>query len=357
MCLRSLIIVLLMFPLTLSAAVIDVRERVTVEEGALLRLKDVARVTDADPVKAAALGEITLMPAPASGRSQRLAFDELRTRLQAHGVNLAELEFLGQQATTIATNPPPMSRPPRIETTKPTPPLMAKPSTKLQQGQADQLMQTAVQRAFRLTAAEALPVRVSCTCEAHDVPLILATTADRIRFAERQLPVGTPQALTAQWSTADGTTQSAVVQVFVDLAPRRLAVRHPIPAGYPLQADDLEWVTGDVDPQAVTQLTDAVGKETTRTLKAGMQLSADMLTNTPLVRTNDIVTVQVRRPGVAVRRMFKALSAGALHDTVTLVAVDDPRLRMQGVVTGYHEATVIEQPVAPSRNSAPGERP
>ena len=38
--------------------------------------------------------------APAAGRSQRLPFDEVRQRLQAHGVNLAQLQFPGLQVTT-----------------------------------------------------------------------------------------------------------------------------------------------------------------------------------------------------------------------------------------------------------------
>jgi hypothetical protein len=71
----------------------------------------------------------------------------------------------------------------------------------------------------------------------------------------------------------------------------------------------------------------------------------------PLVRANDIVTVQVVRPGIVVRRMFKSSNAGALHDTVSLVAVDDPRLKVQAIVTGYHEATMLD-PAAPPRTSA-----
>ncbi|HUQ71381.1 MAG TPA: flagellar basal body P-ring formation chaperone FlgA [Planctomycetaceae bacterium] len=349
MLIRAFITATLFLPLTAAAAVIDVRDRVTVGDGALVRLKNVARITDSDPIKAAALGEITLSPAPAAGRSQRMRFEDLRDRLQAHGVNLAEIEFRGQTVTTVTTTSPVPNRPtatpvPRIETPK--------PATKLQQQQADQLVQKAVQRAFRLNATEALPLRVTCDCEPDDVPLILATAAERIRFAEPQIQVGAPQAVTAHWEDASGTLQTVVVQVSVDLAPRRLAVRHAIPSGYPLQPDDLEWVTGDVELNAVTQLSDAVGKEATRTLRAGQVLEAEMLATVPLVRANDIVTMQVRRPGVTVRRMFKASSAGALNDTVTLVAVDDPRLRVQAVVTGFHEATMID--VAAGSNHSRG---
>ncbi|MDZ4689363.1 MAG: flagellar basal body P-ring formation chaperone FlgA [Planctomycetaceae bacterium] len=350
---RIAIAVLLFLPLTSAAAVIDVRDRVTVGDGALVRLKDVARITDVDPIKAAALGEITLSPAPAAGRSQRMRFEDLRNRLQAHGVNLSEIEFRGQTVTTVTTaasSPErPMTPAPRSETPK--------TATKLHQQQADQIVQKAVQRAFRLNATESLPVRVTCGCDPDDVPLVLSTSADRIRFAEPQIKMGPPQAVTAHWEDATGTLQSAVVQVSVDLTPRRLAVRHAIPNGYPLQPDDLEWVTGDIEPNAVTELVDAVGKEATRTLRAGQLLETGMLATVPLVRANDIVTVQVRRPGVTVRRMFKASSAGALHDTVTLVAVDDPRLRVQAVVTGFHEATMLDVAAAASNHSRGGGRP
>jgi len=348
---RAVLAVLLWLPLTCAAAVIDVRDRVTVGDGALVRLKDVARITDSDPIKAAALGEITLSPAPAAGRSQRMRFEDLRNRLQAHGVNLSEIEFRGQTVTTVTTASPLPERPTVASRVEP-----PKPATKLQQQQADQLVQKAVQRAFRLNATESLPIRVTCGCEPDDVPLILATAADRIRFAEPQIQVGAPQAITAHWEDATGALQSVVVQVSVDLAPRRLAVRHAIPSGYPLQPDDLEWVTGDIEPNAIIQLSDAVGKEATRTLRAGQMLETEMLATVPLVRANDIVTVQVRRPGVTVRRMFKANTAGALNDTVTLVAVDDPRLRVQAVVTGFHEATMLDV-AAPSNSSRGGGRP
>jgi flagella basal body P-ring formation protein FlgA len=338
--LRNTIIVVLSLPLTCAAAVIEVRDHVTVRVNALIRLKDVARITDVDPIKAAALGEITLSPAPAAGRSQRMPFEDLRSRLQAHGVNLAEIEFRGQAVTTVTTASPPPERPAAPVAPRPVSP---KPVNRMQQEQADERVEKAVQRVFRLNAvAASLPLRVSCECDPDDVPLILATAADDIRFAEPQIQVGSRQAVTAHWEDAEGRLQSSIVQVSVDLAPRRLAVRHAIPSGYPLQPDDLEWVVGDEAPNAVTRLADAIGKETTRTLRAGQLLETEMLATVPLVRANDIVTVQVRRPGVTVRRMFKASSTGALNDTVTLVAVDDPRLRVQAVVTGFHEATLYD---------------
>jgi flagella basal body P-ring formation protein FlgA len=356
--LTAITVILCMTPLWSSAAVIDVREKVAVAPGTLLRLKDVAQITESDPLRAAALAEITLGPAPSEGRSQRVTFEDVRSRLLFHGINLAEIELRGQRVTTVTTSATPAPSP-RVTVREPQPkaPASPKPTTKLQQQQADQLLQSAVQRAVRLSSTESLPVRVTCTCDAEDVPLILATSAERIQFAEPQLQVGPPQSITAHWQTTDGNYQTAVVQVAVDLAPRRLAVRHPVPAGYPLQPDDLEWVTGEVDAQAITHLADAVGKETRRTLRTGQHLTADMLTTTPLVRSNDIVTVQVRRPGVTVRRMFKAQGTGGLHETIMLVAVDDPRLRVKGVVTGFHEATIVEQSTGPTAAATSGGQP
>ena len=72
----------------------------------------------------------------------------------------------------------------------------------------------------------------------------------------------------------------------------------------------------------MTRLGDALGKETTRPLRAGQPITTADVVRVPLVRTNDIVTVVVRRPGIAVRRQCKALSTGSLDDTVTLVALD-----------------------------------
>lgn len=360
---RLAIIVLLSLPLPVVAAVVDVRERVTVAEGSLVRLKDVASISDAEPIKAAALGEITLAPAPAAGRSQRLGFEDLRQRLQVHGVNLAEIELRGQSNVTVTTAskpPPPPPRPVAVplkrEVERPAPPQPApRVPTRQEVEQANKRIETALLRVFRLTDEPSAPLSVRCNCDLSDVPLILTASTDQIRFAEPQLPVGAEQTVTAHWKNAAGDLQTVIVPVSVEVLPRRLAVRRAVPGGVPLQPDDLEWVSARLTPDAVTQLAEVVGKEATRSLREGTLLDKSMLAPVQLIRSNDIVTVQVLRPGIAVRRMFKATSSGALHDTVSLVAVDDPRLKIQAVVTGYHEATMPDP--AASANASRGGPP
>jgi len=176
---------------------------------------------------------------------------------------------------------------------------------------------------------------------------VLAVGDGHIHFEETQLAAGGPQPLTAWWTNADGDREQIALQAWVEAVPQTLGLKHAVPRGYVLQPADLQWVTAVEGASGLTVLAEIVGKETTRALRAGQPLQASDLAAVPLVRSGDIVTVLVRRPGMVVRRQFKATSNGALQETVTLSALDDPRIKVQAVVTGYHEATIIGSTTEP----------
>jgi flagella basal body P-ring formation protein FlgA len=353
------------------AAVIEIKDRAIVDPQSMIRLRDVARVSDVDLARRAQLEEITLAPPPAAGRSARMTYDDIRSRLLAHGVNLAELEFRGRSqvmvnasdilsTSTTATRapeppPPPPAKPPikpvAFETAKPPPkPLPEAKVSPSDERRAQEIMQTAFQREFRPADAVQSPLKFRCELLRDDVRRVLAAPADKIRFEQAQLISGGPQPLTAWWPSPDEPRERLTVQLqaWVDRVPLVLGVKHAIPKGYPLNPSDLAWMPAKDSQQGLTRLSEAVGKETTRPLRPGQLLEASDVASVPLVRPNDIVTVQVRRPGIVVRREFKAQSGGALQETVNLVALDDPRTRIQAVVTGYHEATIIGSTETPS---------
>lgn len=360
---------LLAAPLSLMAAVIDVREQVAVAPGTLLTLGDVAVVTESDAARSAALRALPLGPAPAAGRTWRLTYEDLRQRLQARGENLAAIEFRGRQAVTV-TSAETSARESKPAAVVAPPARVAPPPSESARRRANLLVASALERSFK-AASSTSAVQFRCEVADADVASVLACRPDAIHFVPAAMIADQNNNLTAWWLTPAG--QRVDVPVRATFSERRqvLSVKYSIPKGYTLQPEDLAWMPAEDDATGVARLADVVGKETTRTLRAGQVIAPPDVADVPLVRTNDIVTVVVRRPGIAVRRQCKALSSGSLDDTVTLVALDDSRLRLQAIVTGYHEATIsaagealdgatpISNTTRSTRNfvPAPGDRP
>jgi flagella basal body P-ring formation protein FlgA len=264
--------------------------------------------------------------------------------------------------STAAVEPlPPRPLPPAPAMPAPVPPAPVKPAAKPapsvsehEQRRAHELLRAACEREFRPAGTNAASLKFRCECPRADVRRVLAAPSGQIRFDQAQLVAGGPQPLTAWWTNADGERESVLLQVWVQQTPQVLGVKHAVTKGEVLQVSDLEGVPAKEGVSGLTRLGDVVGKEATRALRPGQTLQAGDVASMPLVRTNEIVTVLVRRPGLVVRRQFKATTSGALQETITLVALDDPRTKVQAVVTGYHEATMVS-PDAVTEAAAPAQ--
>lgn len=350
-----------------SAAVIELLDRATVEAATVIRLKDVARVADADAEKRSHLEDIILSPAPLAGRTTRLTYDDIRGRLLAHGVNLTHIEMRGRSQVLVtghATGQPKVSAPQETKAQQETKPrVVAEPFpvsppriSELEHRRANELLVWAFRRDYQPLTVPPEALLVRCECQRNDVPKVLAASRELIRFNQPQLSAGGPHAISAWWPLPDGQHEVIPVQVWLETAPQVLALKHPVPKGYVLHEEDLVWMTVNEHVAGLTRIADVVGKETTRALRPGQALQAGDLAAVPLVRAGEIVTVSVRRPGMVVRRHFKAVTAGGLHETVTLTPLDDPRVKVQAVVTGYHEAVLgsvpLESPTNPQSATA-----
>lgn len=339
-----------------SAAVIELLDRATVEAATVIRLKDVARVADSDADRRARLEDIILSPAPPAGRTTRLTYDDIRGRLLAHGVNLIDIEMRGRSDVLVAGLASGQSKASAQQETNPLretksrivvepPPLSPPRISEVEHRRANELLEWAFRRDYQPLTVSPEALLVRCECQRNDVPKVLATSRELIRFNQPQLSAGGPHAISAWWPLPDGQHEIIPVQVWLNTAPQVLALKHSVPKGYVLHEQDLVWMTVKEHVAGLTHLADVVGKETTRALRPGQPLQAGDLAAAALVRAGDIVTVSVRRPGMVVRRHFKAVTAGGLHETVTLTPLDDPRVKVQAVVTGYHEATLGAVPL------------
>lgn len=347
-----------------DAGVIELRERVTVPPGSVMRLGDLAAIHETDERRATSLRDLPMGPAPAAGRTLPVSYDEIRQKLQARGENLTTIEFRGQRqvvVTAAATTPVVAAKTadvvPKPVIEKPfrtSPPPRPKAVSESEQRRAEALLATVLERVFK-PAEVGTNVDFECEIAPSDAERIVRCRPEELHFSSAALRSDAATPLTVWWVDArTEERQEAEVRVKIKPRPQRLAVRYTTPKGFPLRPDDLMWVDAVEDQVGLEHLGDVIGKETTRSLRAGQALAAGDVVDVPMMRANDIVTVIVRRPGISVRREFKALTPGAMNDTVSLVALNDSRLRVQAIVTGYREATMADS--GPDANASSGVR-
>jgi flagella basal body P-ring formation protein FlgA len=338
---RCLALLLFLTPLAVRAGVIDVHPSAKVSSG-VVRLGDVADIAEDDPETAERLEAITLGPVPGPGRKLRITQQTIRRRLLAYGVNLSQIEFAGQSLVVVESDSEPA--PAQLPATDATPALPITPPpltiSEMQRRKAEDWVQQAFRQQYH-TADDALgPLDLRVRIADDDIPLILDLAPQRLRFAERGLELGGPQSLTLIVPGTDGETTFLRLEAWLSEAPQILTVAHTVPKGQVLTPEDVVEMPAK-DGQAGLQLRqDVIGQEAARDLRPGQPLHSRDITKIPLVRNNDLVTVRVRSAGLTVSRVFRSSGSGARGEIVTLVALEDPREKLQATVTGWHEAEV-----------------
>ncbi|MBX3447977.1 MAG: flagellar basal body P-ring formation protein FlgA [Planctomycetaceae bacterium] len=300
-----------------------------VVEGELIQLKHIADIRDPDPEIVEHLGAVVISPAPAAGRDHQIGYDAVRTRLLALGFNLGSLEFTGSHSVVVGRGSAPR------QTAVPAP----KPSESPSPAAIEERLRSLIEAHYLPLRTDQPSLRVKVQVHSSDLPRLSAVPNDRLKFAEMGLRLGGPQPVTVHWNDAAGQPQSTRVAVWLTSAPRVLAIRGSLPRGSIIQAADLQWNESESE-RGLKTLEAAIGRETTRNLRDGEILQLEDLRAVPLVRTGDIVTVRIRTGALLASRQFKSLGTAGLDETVTLAALDNPRDRVQAVVTGYHEAAM-----------------
>ncbi len=329
----------------LSAAIIDIQSTGSVTSG-LIRLADVADILDSDPQIQRRLENITLGPAPLPGRKVKITQQLIRERMLAHGVNLTEMEFTGQAMlvleNTLSTKPMPAA----AQTPAVFPAVAARPvnANATSRRRAEGIVQAAFHRHYHTSEMDAGSLTLEVDIADLDVDFLLRSDPQALQFAEKGLRRGGPQPLTALVSDAKGNRREVRMQAWLNDTPQILTVKHTVPKGKVLEENDLVRAPAKPGQAGVEDAAHLIGKEVTRNLSPGAAVQPSDLTNVPLIRTNDLVTVKARSGGVSVSRTFKALASGADHDVIYLTALDNPREKIQARITGWHEAEIIDAP-------------
>lgn len=117
----------------------------------------------------------------------------------------------------------------------------------------------------------------------------------------------------------------------------------PINAGEIVQPADLVWGKAAAAPADAPNDPDAViGMAARRPLRAGAVIAARDVSAPEVVKANDVVTLTYDNGGVSLALQAKALSGGAVGDTINVQNVTSKKT-VQAVVTGPGQAAVGPQ--------------
>ena len=113
-----------------------------------------------------------------------------------------------------------------------------------------------------------------------------------------------------------------------------------IPAGEMIQPADLVWGKAALAPAGAPNDPDAViGMAARRPLRAGAAVTARDVSALQVVKTNEVVTLTYDNGGVSLSMQAKALSGGAVGETINVQNVTSKKT-VQAVVTGPGQAAV-----------------
>lgn len=309
-------------------------------ESTIVRLGDIADIIEQDPATRERLLALTIAPAPPQGRQLRLDFSTLRSRLQGQGVDLSRTEFSGSSTvlvTSIAAVAQPDAHSP-VEESLRTP----LPSER-DQKRAEELLEAASLKYLLRNAPELGTPTAEVELRAVDVPLVLNAAVTGYEISGGIAPWDRSQVLTVRLLDENEQLHELQILCRVSHRPFVLAVTHAVPSGHVLRQADLQWK--QVDPSiakaSLDRFSAVVGQETKRALAKDQLVKPNDIRRLTLVRSNDIVTVYSRSPGIVVRRQFKSRGEGAMGDSISLVTLDNSRQTILATVTGFHEAEIV----------------
>ena len=299
--------------------------------GAIITLGEVADIVTPDAQQTARLQAVQLVPAPVPGETLRLEFGIVRSRLQAHGFNLGQLEFAGHSVVTVR----------RTEHTSGSagtaPGSTTEPAT-WKQDRAERRIAEAIREHCARRAPELGIVQVAVELRPQDAERVIAAGGRPISIDAAAMPTSDAQPLTVQLG-GPGAGESVHVSARMTPWPWVLAANADLQAGHRLRVADLAWSQVESADDLFTDVERLIDLELSRPVRAGQPVRADDVRTVPLVRSGDIVTVSSRRGSISIRRPMKARNDGALGEEITLTTLDG-RERLTARVTGFHEAQV-----------------
>jgi len=306
--------------------------------GGLVRLGDVARIIDGDARQVERLERVVLAPAPAPGGELRIPVADIRARLQAQGFNLAQIEFTGKSVVHVGGRAIEQVSATKIANV----PNTSKAHGEQQRKRVEAMMSDTLAQYFSRLDPALQNVGFDFKLKDDEIARLQQDARAGFQISGANSPWDAPQLLTIRWIDSQEQIQQLRLECQIVRQTWIVTARTQISRGHLVQAADVQLKPhrGNIPEGAALKLEDVVGRETKRAFRREEVLESNELRVVPLVRTNDIITVFSRQPGLSVRRQFRAKGEGAAGETITAVSLDGKQ-QLLVRVTGLHEADVI----------------
>ncbi len=319
-----------------DAAIIRLKSNATPTSN-IVRLGDVADVYDANVTVAANLRQIVITPAPQAGSTMRLTFDQIRSRLRAHGISLNTTEFGGASVVLVsAVNPNPPRRTARQVGYR-----VTRPVNKWDHRRAEQYVGLAIAQQVKQFAPQLGAVDVDVTVDPQDAQVLLSGKI--AGYDVRSIrPEMTNKYQTAAIGVFDRNEQRRAININYRIQPQPTvwSVNRVVGRGEIIQGSDLVQIPADKTKTGISRAEEIIGKEARRSLRPNQPIPTDAVRAIRLINVGDVVTATTRLNGIVVQRQMKAVSSGARGESVTLVSLPRGKERVFGLVTALREVEV-----------------
>ncbi len=276
--------------------------------GPIVRLGDVADVFADDAVLVERLKQIELFPAPLAGKSRTVRIREIQDVLVLRSVNLASCQFSGSSEITIYAEAD------GVVASRQLRPLSSSALRNVEH-RVTQAIVYYLQTGVDARAAWNVTVELDQQQAAS-----FSTLGQQLVAGGGRPPwVGAQDFVVSASMSQDAATVSVTAHVtlpaMVVVAVRSLRSREKI------READVRLGPAPANSQArelVHRIEDVVGKETTRSVSAGLPIDERYIRPPILVRRNQVVTVYARAAGVQVKTHARALEDGSRGDLITV---------------------------------------
>ncbi|HCS52339.1 flagellar basal body P-ring formation chaperone FlgA [Rubinisphaera sp.] len=293
-------------------------------QGSLVRLGDIAEITDCDATIRNHLEELTIGPAPAPGREFRIPLDTVRRELALRGVDQTDLRFTGATESVVT-----QGRTKAVD----------KPVSPMANRQLVEHVEASIRTYLTQRVTELGTIDV--TLEESSASLLPAELPQRmpVTIQGGQQPWTGIQHLTVSFTSTEGAPHSFPVTCHISQKPRLLALKHGLPRGQVIREIDLIWIEAETATEGFSDPVAVIGTETAKNVRALAAIQADDIRMLPLVRRNDIVAVTAQIGSISVMRYCKCYEEGTLGQFVTLSPLDSKE-RIVARVSGYRAAVI-----------------
>lgn len=332
-----LVIVVAFFGNVAMGIEIRLKERVDLpSDRNVITLGDIADVRDADPKRVAQWKAVVLHPSPAAGNEVTLTHSLISSRLQASGLAMIDADFQGAGRVAVTM----------CDTRNLTPDGDSEASIRQQVLTLlePHLKAYIVHRQPRIgsfhfqTLASAQGYQLLKTAVPSSVQLSMLPLDQTGRIYDAHI----------NFQNSQGQPQQTSLRIQIEPYPYVLTTLTLMQRGQIIRQEDLAWLQLTEQQLQLsrnanyqTDPSQLIGTEVLKTLRPQEPITGDQVRKSPLVRSNEIVTVSVNVAAFSVSRQFKARHDAAMGESVTLTTLDGKET-LTATVSGYRTAILSD---------------